>query len=84
MSGMATEPTQLPIQRVPDITYLGVKQPGHTVHHSPPPSAEVNNEWNLYLYSPLCLSGLDTENFRTCCTYEARDILTTFYTLDIP
>ena len=33
----------------------------------------------------LFLPGLVTENFTTCCcTYEARDILTSFYTLDIP
>jgi hypothetical protein len=83
-SGMAIRPTWSPILQVPDVTSLGVKQPGHTVHHSPPSSAAVNNEW-IYTSTPhLCLPGLDTENFTTCCTNEARDILISFYTFDIP
>jgi hypothetical protein len=39
VSRMALEPTQPPIQWVPGVLSLGVKQPGREADHSPPPSA---------------------------------------------
>jgi hypothetical protein len=31
----------------------GVKQPGHSINHSFPPTAEVKERVELYVYSPL-------------------------------
>jgi hypothetical protein len=39
-------------------SFLGVKQPGRVVYHPPPPSVEVTERVELYLYSPLGLPGL--------------------------
>jgi len=33
-------------------SFPGVKQPRHGVDHPPPPSAEVKERVDLYLYSP--------------------------------
>jgi hypothetical protein len=33
-------------------SFLGVKRPGLDVYHPPPPSAEVKERVELYLYSP--------------------------------
>jgi hypothetical protein len=44
--------TQPPVQWVP-----GVPSPGRDADHSPPSSAEVENEWELYLLSPKRLRG---------------------------
>jgi hypothetical protein len=44
------EPIQTLIQCVSAALPLGVKRPGHEAYHSPPTSAEVNNEWS---YTPL-------------------------------
>jgi hypothetical protein len=48
----ALEPTQPPIQWVPEVLSLGVKRPGREAHHSPPSSADVNECVGLYLHSP--------------------------------
>ena len=53
----ALEPTQPPIQRVPGL-FPGVKGPGRVVKHAPPPSAEVKETTELYVYSRLGLHGL--------------------------
>jgi hypothetical protein len=46
-------PTQPPVQWVPGVLSLGVKErPGRDADHSPPSSAEVVNEQELYLLSP--------------------------------
>ena len=48
------EPTQPPVQLVPDLS-RGVKRPGRGVHHPPPSKAEVEERVELYICSP---SGL--------------------------
>jgi len=50
-SELALKLTQLPIQWVAKALSLGVKGPGHEAEHSPPPSAEIKNEWG-YVSSP--------------------------------
>jgi hypothetical protein len=46
-------PTQPPIQWVPGVLSPGGKaRPGRDADHSPPSSAEVKNEWELYVLSP--------------------------------
>ena len=41
----------------------GVKRPGREVDHSPPPSAEIMNEW-IYTSAPsICLGSKDRDNF---------------------
>jgi hypothetical protein len=42
--------------------FLGVKHPGHEVNHSPPSLAEVKNKCTIPLL-PICLQGMDRENF---------------------
>jgi hypothetical protein len=43
MSGLALGPNQPPIQWVPGVISLGVKQLGCEADHSPPSSAEIKN-----------------------------------------
>jgi hypothetical protein len=52
VSRMALGPTQTPIQWVPGVLSLGLKQLGREVDHSPPCSAEVKELMELYLHSP--------------------------------
>jgi hypothetical protein len=40
-----------------------VKQAGYEVNQSPPSSAVVKNEWSYTFTSPVCLHGMDRENF---------------------
>jgi hypothetical protein len=40
------------------VSFSGVKRPGLGVHHPPPPSAEVKERVELYLYSTLGPQGL--------------------------
>jgi hypothetical protein len=52
--------TQLPIQRVPGTLSLGVKRPGNEAEHSPPSSAQINNERSYtstpsYIFTERCL-----------------------------
>jgi hypothetical protein len=54
----ALGPTQPPIQWVPGAVSLGVKRPGREADHSPPSSAEVKEWVELYLHSPIRLSGV--------------------------
>jgi hypothetical protein len=39
--------------------FLGLKLPGREANHSRPSSSEVKNEW----ITPLCLRGVDRDNF---------------------
>jgi hypothetical protein len=49
----ALGPTQPPVQWVPGGLFPeGKAQPGRDANHSPPSSAEVKNEQELYLLSP--------------------------------
>jgi hypothetical protein len=59
VSRPALGPTQPPVQWVPGFLSPGVKVwPGRDADHSPPPSAEVENEKELYLLSPKRLHGV--------------------------
>ena len=49
-SRLALGPTQPPIRRVPGY-FQGLKRLGRGVNHSPPPSAEVKERVELFLYS---------------------------------
>jgi hypothetical protein len=35
-----------------------VKRPGREADHSPPASAEVKKNVNLYIHSPICIHGI--------------------------
>jgi hypothetical protein len=52
--------TQPLVQWVPG-HFLGIKQPGHEVNHSPTPSAEIKNVWSYTSAHPICHHGLDRE-----------------------
>jgi hypothetical protein len=55
----ALGPTQPPVQWVPGGPFPSAKaRPGRDADHSPPSSAEVENEWELYLLSPKRLHGV--------------------------
>jgi len=41
----------------------GVRWVGRDIDHSPSSSAEVKNEWSYTSTSPICLHGMDRENF---------------------
>jgi hypothetical protein len=56
-STTALEPTQPPIQWVPEALSLGVKRPGREADHSPPSSAEVKNVWRYTSTSPIRVHG---------------------------
>jgi hypothetical protein len=49
---MALEPTQPPIQWIPEALSLGVKRPGRKADHSSPSGAKVKECVELYLHSP--------------------------------
>jgi hypothetical protein len=57
-SRTALEPTQSPIQWVPEALSLGVKRPEREADHSPPSSAAVKECVELYLHSPIGLHDL--------------------------
>ena len=48
----ALGPTQPPVQWVPGIS-RGLKRPGCGLDYPPPPTAEVKERVDLYLYSPF-------------------------------
>ena len=50
-------PTQPSVQWVPDLC-RGLKRPGRDVDHPSPPSAEVKERVELYVYSPVGIRGL--------------------------
>jgi hypothetical protein len=50
--------TQPPIQWVPGALSLGVKRPVREADHSPPASAEVKKNVDLYIHSPIRLHGV--------------------------
>jgi hypothetical protein len=53
VSRPALGPTQPPVQWVPGVVSPGVKaRPGRDAYHLPPSSAQVVNEYELYLLSP--------------------------------
>jgi len=44
----------------------GVKRPARDVDNSHPSSTEIKNEWSYASTSPICLHGLDIDNFDFC------------------
>jgi hypothetical protein len=54
----ALGPTQLPIQWVSGVLWLGVKRPGHEDDHLPPSGAEVKNAWSYTFTPPIFLHGV--------------------------
>jgi len=44
-----------------------VKQFKHEVNHSPPSRAKVKNEWSHTSTPPICLHGVEKDNFM--CTF---------------
>jgi len=46
-------------------TFLKIMQPGHEINHSPPPSAEVKNEWSCTYISRASHNGMCMDN----CTF---------------
>jgi hypothetical protein len=54
----ALGPTQPPIQRVLGTLSPGVKRLGCEADHSPPASAEVKKNVDLYIHSPIRLHGV--------------------------
>jgi hypothetical protein len=65
-------PTQPPIQWVPAVLSLGLKQPRRDADHSPPSSA-VKNAWS-YTYTPQYA-------FMAWCSVEAQEQLYFYLTL---
>jgi hypothetical protein len=43
--------------------FAGVRLPGYEGNHSPPSSAEVKNVWSYTSTPPICLQGVDRDNF---------------------
>jgi hypothetical protein len=76
---MALGPTQHPIQWVPGILFLGVKQPGREADHSPPSSAEVKAWMELYRHFTNTPSWRGAElkhrdNFTFTLPFKNRDL----------
>jgi hypothetical protein len=44
-------------------SFPGLQRPGREVNHSPPSSAEVKNEWSHTSDPPICLHGVNRDNF---------------------
>ena len=47
-----------------------LEQLGHEVNHSPPPSAEVKNEWRYASTPPVGLHGMNRNNFTFTFIYD--------------
>ena len=59
----ALKPTHLPTPRIPGVLSPVVKRPRREANHSPPPGAEAGNEWSYTSAPPICLHGVDEDNF---------------------
>jgi hypothetical protein len=55
---LALEPSQPPIQWVPEFFFSGKNRPEPDVDHSPPSKAEVKNKWSYTFCSPCMPSWL--------------------------
>jgi hypothetical protein len=44
-------------------SFLGLQWPGGEVNPTPPSSAKVKHEWSYTSSPPMCLYGVDRENF---------------------
>jgi hypothetical protein len=45
------------------MSFPGANRPERGVNHTPPSSAEVKKEWSYTFTLPICLRGIDKENF---------------------
>jgi hypothetical protein len=45
------------------VSFLGIKNLEYEVDHSPPPNAEVKNEWSYTSTPPTCLHAMHRVNF---------------------
>jgi len=56
--------SQIPVQciRALSLGVRGLKRPGRDVH-TPPHSSEDKNEWSYTSASPVCVRGVDRDNF---------------------
>jgi hypothetical protein len=59
---MTLGPTQSPIQWI-SMFFQGIKGLRHECKYSPPSTTEVKNGWNCNSTPPICLHGMDKENF---------------------
>jgi len=55
--------------------FPGVKPPGREVNHTPPSTVEVKNEWSCTSTPPICLHGVDRENFIFCRAHSPTNAL---------
>ena len=53
--------------------FPGIKRREREVNHSPPSIAEVKNKWGGTSASPICLHGVDRENFTFLLSYSSVD-----------
>ena len=58
----ALGPTQPSIQWVQGL-FGGVKRAGHDIEHTRPSLVDVTNEWIYTSTTPICLHGMDRDNF---------------------
>jgi hypothetical protein len=69
-------------------SFLGVKRIGRGVEHGLPTGAEVKNEWNYTSAPPICIHGVDRDNFtffdRTLKIVIAVDLVTAIRRGTIP
>ena len=56
--------------------FSGVKRPGRDVDHLSLCNVEVKNEWSLTFASPVCLPGMERDNF-TFCVIQFLDVVQT-------
>ena len=62
ISRPALKPNQRPVTWIPAVLSQ-LKQPRRKSYHSPPPSAEVKNEWSYTSTPPIRLHGVERANF---------------------
>jgi hypothetical protein len=68
VSRSALWPTQSPVQWVLGVLSRGKARPGRDADHSPPSSAEVKNEQELYLVSPCASMVCSGTNLPLLCS----------------
>jgi hypothetical protein len=56
--------------------FQGVMRPGRGADHSTPSSAKIKNEWRYTSTPPICLHGVDRNNFTFFLTYKTCSLVT--------
>jgi hypothetical protein len=51
------------VQCVPGVVLREIKRPRREVNHLPPSSSEYKEDWSYTSTAPVCLQGVDRENF---------------------